>query len=212
MFCRTLRGVDRIRLASRPSLDGRRKVCLYVGSTGTGKTKAAYEQYPDLYELPINSKGDLWFDGYQGEDTVLFDEFKGALPLDALLKLLDPYYIRKVPIKCSFTWFNPKRIIVTSNFHPEKWYDYTGREEHQLALRRRFDEVIFFGKNDSRLVYTGAVFIQLYWPCEKKKDDHRQLINNRCIYCNYSPCNCNSVDASSINDVFGEDTEKKTDV
>jgi len=207
MFCRTLRGTDRIRLATRPVLDGSRQIILYVGPTRTGKTRAAYEMFPDLYETPISGKGDIWFDGYQGEETVLFDEFRGALPLDALLKILDPHYVRKVPIKGSFTWFNPKRIIVTSNFHPKTWYDYTNREEHQLALRSRFNEVHLFGKvNGPRTSFIGGL-IELYWPCEPRVVESKvNIINNRCVFCNYSPCDCKKPVDAEVIDVFGEDT------
>jgi len=133
---------------------------VYCGAAGTGKSRLAYEQFPDLYELPIGK--DLWFDGYQGQETVLFDDFDGQYPLSQLLKLFDNYYIRQVPIKGGFVWFNPKRIIITSNYNPQDWYDYTNRTRQAMGLRRRIITLINF-LGDRRIRYDGDD-IKEFWP------------------------------------------------
>lgn len=115
------------------------KVELHVGPTGCGKTHYAYETYPGIYAMPVKCGQSLWFNGYNGEDTVLFDEFKGEFSLVQFLRVIDIFPIQ-VETKGGFVWFNPHRIIITSNYNEDEWYDYTNREQSRLALKRRITE------------------------------------------------------------------------
>lgn len=115
------------------------EVLVYWGLTGTGKTKTAYEKDPCLY----SHAGGMWFDGYSGEDTVLFDEFTGSsFPLPYLLKLLDRYPMQ-VQVKGGFVNWKPRTIIITSNFAPDSWYS-GASQEHRDALKRRITSVQHF--------------------------------------------------------------------
>jgi len=181
---------------------------IYCGDAGTGKSRLAYEQFPDLYELPIGK--DLWFDGYGGQETVLFDDFDGQYPLSQLLKLTDNYYIRQVPIKGGHVWFNPKRIIITSNYNPCDWYDYSNRYKQALGLRRRVTSLISFSGN-TRKRFDGAD-VRFFWPIFNENGVEvggsavdpiipdmfqnavlaQRVIPQQgiiCTLCNYYPCN-----------------------
>lgn len=145
-FANYLKFADRVRtlFPPKPREEGV-LVELYVGKPGTGKTRKAYEENADLFEIPI-SNGTLWLDGYDDQPTVLFDDFMGAgskMSLDNTLKFLDRY-VRKVPVKGSHVWYRPKKIIVTSNYHPRAWYKWEDREESYAALARRFHKVLTF--------------------------------------------------------------------
>lgn len=123
------------------------QVILFVGDPGTGKTLRAYQQHPDLYEIPV-SNSTLWFDGYDQHQAVLFDDFGGKMSkmtLDNSLKLFD-VYVRQIPIKGGHVWWNPEIVYVTSNFHPRYWYDFDNREISYNALKRRFTLIIVFEK------------------------------------------------------------------
>lgn len=116
-------------------------VHIYYGDTGSGKTRAVYdkESLDDLYVHP----GGHWFDGYDGQDAVLFDDFSGScFPISYFLKILDRYPMT-VPVKGGFVNWKPRRIYVTSNLNPTEWYS-GAHIEHQRALRRRFTHVIHF--------------------------------------------------------------------
>jgi len=76
-FARTLKAIDRIRFQTKPKCTTPREIILYTGPTGIGKTRAANEAHPDLFELAIGSG--VWFDGYVGQPVVLLDEFEGKL-------------------------------------------------------------------------------------------------------------------------------------
>lgn len=174
-FSRTLKAIDRIRFSCRPSCNEGRKIILLVGKPGLGKTRYAYDTYPDLFELAIGSG--IWFDGYIGQKVVLLDEFEGEMPLSSSLKVLDNYYVRMAPIKGSFTWWNPEVILLTSNNHPSLWYDYTKRQDKQNALRRRFTEIREY-TNGSILVHDTPESIIEYWPIHGDQPVTYQNIDN----------------------------------
>jgi len=116
------------------------EVILYIGPSGCGKTRKCLADYPDLAKLNLASG---WFDGYTGEDTVLFDDFDGAaskIPLASLLQYLDRYKIL-VPVKGAFVPNVAKTILVTTNYHPRQWYDFTTRRASYCSLLRRFARV-----------------------------------------------------------------------
>lgn len=137
------RGFKELLSATAPARGEAPSVILYYGATGTGKTRKAYADYPQLYRKLPDTR---WFDGYTDNRVVLFDDFSGAaskLSLAYLLQLLDRYPI-SVEIKGSYAPLLATTIIVTTNIHPRLWYDYSNREEQYNALARRFHEIWHF--------------------------------------------------------------------
>lgn len=115
------------------------EVLVFWGRTGAGKTRLVHELATDLYIHP----GGAWFDGYDGQADVLFDDFGGSdFRLPYLLKLLDRYQMT-VPIKGGFVQWAPRRIFITSNIDPNNWYS-GAFIEHQAALRRRITGIRHF--------------------------------------------------------------------
>lgn len=159
-WSRSLKAVDRVRSLYRPEAR-ERIVELHIGATGTGKTRNCFLRYPNLFEIPIAKKGDLWFDGYDQDNECLIDEFSGQMPLQALLKITDKYYVRKVPYKGGFHWWNPSVLLITSNIFPKKWYKWEGREEQEMALRRRFTKIFLYDADGT----VTEVDKNTYWPC-----------------------------------------------
>lgn len=143
-FHRGLRALQ-AELLEVPTTYERKVVKVYWGSTGTGKTRRAYERNPDLYRAPAATKTGYWFDGYQGQSTVLFDDYggDGKYPITFLLQLLDGYPMQ-VPIKGGFAQWIPEKIIITSNLDPAMWYNGEASNEHCDALTRRLTKVKHF--------------------------------------------------------------------
>ncbi len=124
------------------------KVILNYGTTGTGKTRFAYDNYATSEEFWVMppSNGTVWFDGYDRHKIVLMDDFAGAaskVPLVFTLRIMDRYPMQ-VPIKGSFTWWLPELLIITTNIHPRKWYKWEDREEQYNALMRRISYVYHY--------------------------------------------------------------------
>ena len=76
-------------LVRRESVD----VYYIEGPTGIGKTYGIFERFPDAYR-PIVSGDKVWFDGYDGQETLLLDELRGNIKMSMLLQLLDPYPLK----------------------------------------------------------------------------------------------------------------------
>lgn len=118
-------------------------VIVYYGETGANKTRRVYDQVV-LDEFYCWQPGNgPWFDGYLGQDTVLFDEFRGQLPFGTMLSLLDGYPGRKVPVKGSFVDWSPKNIFITSPLHPRDWYPdhFNNAKDSYSQLKRRIDRI-----------------------------------------------------------------------
>lgn len=142
-----------------------KKVVLHIGATGLGKTRAVYDLYadkPEFYRLPLQSK-QLWLDGYDGQQLVLFDDFAGKashMPLVSLLQLLDRYTV-KTPIKGGYVNFAPNTIIITSNIHPWLWYDWEKRIGQYDALARRFWKVVVYYEEGTSCSVDKTVFFDM---------------------------------------------------
>ncbi len=98
------------------------EIITLIGTTGTGKTRWAYDHYPDLFS--VDPKGtQTWFNGYDEHDVVLIDEIYGnRFSHSALLQFTDRYPIG-VPIHGGTVNFCAHTLIFTSNKHPSLWYD-----------------------------------------------------------------------------------------
>lgn len=138
-FLRYQRGIVAYRFTKDKPRDFATEVHVYWGVTGSGKTKKVFDENSDVW---VHAEG-MWFDGYEGQEHVLFDDFHGGVfKLPYLLKLLDRYPMR-VPIKGGFVQWKPKKIFITSNLDPKVWFS-NAHPEHVAALERRFTEVIHF--------------------------------------------------------------------
>lgn len=111
------RGMNEYRLYKRRKimpLNEEVKVILVTGRPGSGKTRYVFDNESDLYEVPMS--GHLqWFDGYEGQEAVLFDNLtpESITNKGFFLRLIDRYRLQ-VPIKGGFTYWKPKRIYITT--------------------------------------------------------------------------------------------------
>lgn len=121
------------------------KVYIWWGAAGTGKSKKA-QQIPDAYWLPKPENGTLWFDGYDGHETIVVDEFYGWISFDFLRRLCDRYPLI-LPTKFGGTPCRAKTIIFTSNKPYQQWYPRIFEDPVLLeSFERRIFEVTEFTK------------------------------------------------------------------
>jgi len=115
------------------------EVIIHYGKSGAGKTRKAYETGAHIIDLEKNE----WWDGYDGEDTILIDEFDGSqCTLTRMLRLLDGYQCR-LPIKGGFTYAQWTKVYITSNLHPDKWL-WNGSIEQMRGFERRVTQKVHF--------------------------------------------------------------------
>jgi len=113
----------------------------YHGSTGSGKTRSAYEDSLDPYVCMETNK---WWEGYDGHEHVIIDDIrKDFCKFSTLLKILDRYEF-KIETKGGSRQLLSKQIIITCPYHPKDLY--SNREDVNQLLRR-IDEIKLFGKS-----------------------------------------------------------------
>jgi len=140
---RYYKGLDFVRQSFKADVkrDWKTRVIVYYGVSNSGKSYLAKQNAgPNAYFKPPGNK---WFDAYEGQETVIFDEFRGNwFDLSTLLRIFDAYPLR-VEQKGNTVEFVARTIYVTSNVAPESWYP--NIDAIQLrALLRRLDEVRHF--------------------------------------------------------------------
>ena len=107
------------------------------GDTGTGKTRGIMEKYgyDKVYRVTDYSHP---FDGYMGEEVILFEEFRSSLQLGDMLKYLDGYPVvlpcRYANKQACFT-----QVYICSNIPLAKQYtniQLDNSEDYNAFLRR----------------------------------------------------------------------------
>jgi len=110
-----------------------RECMVFWGKTGSGKSRRAWEEAGvEAYSKDPRTK--FWC-GYDGEENVIIDEFRGGIDISHLLRWTDRYPVR-VELKGSSRPLNAKKIWITSNLSPVMWYPLID-EETLAALMRR---------------------------------------------------------------------------
>lgn len=119
-YGRTLRDVEAIALRRRWRTEQTLGVWMY-GPTGVGKSHRQFEGY-DPKTHYIKNLNEDWWDGYKGQEVVIFSEFRGQVRFGELLDLMDKWpksvkWRGREPVP-----FLAKKIIITSSKHPSELY------------------------------------------------------------------------------------------
>jgi len=96
-----IKDIDMLRqtlLAEKYTTENRMvEVCYIFGASGTGKTRGIYAKHnsKDIYRITNYRHGNnAFFDGYQGQDILVFEEFNSQIPIEEMLNYLDIYPLR----------------------------------------------------------------------------------------------------------------------
>ncbi len=99
-------------------------VSVIYGQSGSGKSFwAEHFDVGNMYVLP-DGTGTTWMDGYDDQRTLIIEDFKGKIPYRTLLRMLDNYPL-DMQTKGGFVPCQYTEVIVTSNYHPNAWYDHS---------------------------------------------------------------------------------------
>lgn len=125
----------------RPTFRNGIYVKVFWGIPGTGKThRAITEAEATGKPFYIKNSRTKWWDGYQGEENVIFDEFSGdAIDVDYCKRWWDKFPCL-VEYKGGSTILKATKIWITSNIHPDFWFRNVD-EIHRTAIMRRIHEI-----------------------------------------------------------------------
>lgn len=139
-WCKNYKAFARYRtLVSKRELHKKLRVYVLWGPAGSGKTKKAYALYPNIYS---KNETEYW-DGYDGQKEVLFDDFYGNIPWGLFLKLLDRYPILLNQKGTTYPAMYDT-VVITSNTHPRFWYSklFLENKASYYTLERRLSLIM----------------------------------------------------------------------
>lgn len=152
-YARYYRGLRAVRnaLPVPPAEEAPKDCVLYWGPSRTGKSHRLRTECPEGPEWFWAVPG-KWFDGYEGQPGIVFDEIRDSwYPWEFLLRLLDRGP-RRNEIKGDMVRMRATKFRMSSNVHPKKWYKGVKGKPNQpwaeSPLRFRFSAII---KMDQRV-------------------------------------------------------------
>lgn len=83
---------------------------------------------------PKDPRTKFW-DGYNGQEHVVIDEFRGGIDISHVLRWFDRYPVI-VEVKGSSTVLRAKHIWITSNISPMEWYPTLDADTMEAFLNR----------------------------------------------------------------------------
>ena len=130
------------------------RVIILTGPIRIGKTRWVYDRYGvEVYMVPFHdTKGETWFEQYDGERVILFDDFNhyNNIKYTKMLRLLGGYP-EQMPVKFGSAFLpSDVTLVFTSN---EEWYEWYPMVENKDALFARLCE---FGKQMKKFTACGV--------------------------------------------------------
>lgn len=114
-------------------------VILFVGPSGTGKTRMACtlgRMLGSLYKVPPKHTG-FWCDDYAQEDVFLIDEMTGGKMTPEFFNELCDWEPMNVPLHGSAGHqFTSKYVFITSNYAPKYWWKKRNPDQVKQTMRR----------------------------------------------------------------------------
>lgn len=120
------------------------EVIVYVGRSGTGKSwncRNDPDYRRDGFKFMVQQSGKCYFDGYNGETVLWFDEFSGAtMEFSKFLQLADMYEFTG-EIKGGSVEVFRKKILISTTIWPHEWWTCENFRRDPIQLWRRITKL-----------------------------------------------------------------------
>lgn len=121
-------------------------VAYVYGTTDSGKTRTIMEkyEYENVYRV---TNYEHPFDGYKGQDVIVFEEFRSSLKIQDMLNFLDGYPL-ELPCRYADKIACYTKVYITTNIPLERQYENIQKEcvETWNALLRRIHKIKEYSK------------------------------------------------------------------
>jgi len=120
-----------------PKRDWLTNIIWYWGSTGTGKSKKAHQDWKDIDFYRKTSNTGKWWDGYDAHTHVLIDDYVFPESVAEYKNWLDIFdrYSTTIQTKGGTRQFLPTHLIVTSSLNPVDALAHFEQKGHELLRR-----------------------------------------------------------------------------
>lgn len=119
MYIKHAKGLQALKFVlTEPRKGVRPSVEIFTGPSRIGKSKHIMSKYPDCYRKDSASK---WWDGYDGQEVVFFDEFYGGIPYNEMLQIID-WHGKRVETKGGHVELQATKFVFASNKNWREWY------------------------------------------------------------------------------------------
>ena len=167
--------------------------CHYIyGVSGTGKTRSVMDEfgYSNVYRVTNYLHP---FDAYQGQDVILFDEFRGRIPLADMLNYLDGYPLL-LPARYGDKVACYTKVFIVSNIPLTAQYTNMQLNESVSwnAFLRRINDLTYYNRSGK---YTQTIFPGCYI---KHTNEFERLIENENEKASSKPSKLTDDEALSI--------------
>jgi len=188
-------------------------VTYIYGDPGTGKSRYVMDKfgYKNVYRITNYAHP---FDQYQGEDIIVFEEFRSSLKIEEMLNYLDGYPFRLPARYENRVACYTKVYVITNICFFEQYHNVQDFSEESFAgFARRFNKGILHFKKNSE---TGDTIVNAYSSIREylismseqgSKKDHLDYKKIAKKYLNKLDNSVNKRDFNSI-DECTDDTEK----
>lgn len=136
-YGRTLTKIEDLRMRKNFRKEMTEGIWIY-GQTGVGKSERLFEGFdPEThYSYPYDGG---WCDGYAQQETVIIDEFRGQIPFNELLRMVDkhPNYSMRRRGREPMP-FTSKIVKISSSMHPRDVFYNLDENDSFNQLYRRF--------------------------------------------------------------------------
>lgn len=171
-------------------------VIVHTGVAGSGKSNVLTTL--DETKLFIGADySTALFDGYEGQETLFLDEFRGQIPYNQLLIILDGY---KMPIHAryynKYSLWND--VHITSVIPIEDWYNNDNIRDTFEQLKRRVSKIVFhimYNKADRTYIADKMEFLKSH---SKNEIGYTEYAVDAAKYTNYEELEKEALSACNI--------------